>query len=83
MATYVITPRSQAECNQLASIMHSTGRTVNELWQNPIRVGVPMMCFLNLRWYLTDVHDTSNLINPVHLQVNQLYDLLVDSEIIP
>ena len=82
MAIYVITPRSQAECNQLVSIMHSTGRTVSELWQNPIRVGVPMMCFLNLRWYHTDVHDTSNLINPVYLQVNELYSLLVDSEIL-
>lgn len=82
MGTYVITPRNAAECNQLVSIMHSTGRTVTKHWQKPIRVGVPMMCFLNLRWYHTEVHNTSNLINPVHLQVNQLYDLLVDSEII-
>lgn len=83
MATYVITPRSASECNQLASIMHSTGRTASScLSQSPIRVGVPMMCFLNLKWYHTEVYDIENLINPVHLQANELYSLLVDSEII-
>ncbi len=82
MGTYVITPRSEAECNQLVSIMHSTGRIVSKHWAKPIRVGVPMMCFLNLGVYHTDVYDTSKLINPVHLQANELYSLLVDSEII-
>ena len=81
MGTYVITPRSQAECNQLASIMHGTGRTVSKYHREPIRVGAPMMCFLNLGVYHTDVHDTSKLINPVHLQANESYSLLVDSEI--
>lgn len=83
MGTYVITPRSEAECNQLASILHSTGR-INTARSSKatIRVGVPMMCFLNLKWYHTEVYDIDNLINPVHLQANQLYDLLVDSEII-
>ena len=82
MGTYVITPRSQAECNQLASILHSTGRAVSKYHRAPIRVGVPTMCFLNLGVYHTDVHDTSKLINPVYLQANELYSLLVDSEII-
>ena len=82
MGTYVIVPRSEAECNQLASIMHSTGRTVSKYHRAPIRVGAPMMCFLNLGVYHTDVHDTSKLINPVYLQANELYSLLVDSEII-
>ena len=44
MGTFVITPRSEAECNQLVSIMHSTGRTVSKYFPQPIRVGVPMMC---------------------------------------
>ena len=82
MATYVIVPRSEAECNQLASIMHSTGRTVSKYFTQPIRVGVPMMCFRNLREYHPAVSDTSNLIKPVYLQANELYSVLVDSEII-
>ena len=82
MGTFVITPRSQAECNQLLSIMHSTGRIVSKYTRTPIRVGVPMMCFLNLKGYHTEVLDIDNLINPVHLQTNQLYAVLVDSEII-
>ena len=79
MATYVITPRSQAECNQLASIMHSAGFTTPS-WHitQPFRVGVPMVCFSLLDVYLTGVLD-HNMINPVHLQVNQLHDALVDS----
>ena len=83
MGTYVITPRSQAECNQLASIMHSTGRIISKYHKKtPIRVGVPMMCFLNLKWYHTEVHGLDYLINPVYLQANELYSLLVDSEIV-
>jgi len=82
MGTYVITPRSEAECNQLVSIMHSTGRTVSKYFTQPIRVGVPMVCFKNLREYHPAVRNTSNLINPVHLQANELYSLLVDSKII-
>lgn len=82
MGTYVITPRSEAECNQLASIMHSTGRVLSSGFPQPIRVGVPMMCFLNLRHYHPEVHNTTNLINPVYLQANQLYAVLVDSEIL-
>lgn len=77
MGTYVITPRSEAECNQLASIMHSTGRTVSEFWQEPIRVGAPVVCFGTIRTYHTDVYENSYLVNPVHLRVNQLYDFLV------
>lgn len=80
MGTYVITPRSEAECNQLASIMHSTGRTVSECWRKPIRVGAPVVCFGVISTYHVDVDDTSFLINPVHLRVNQLYDLLKGSE---
>ena len=82
MATYVITPRSQAECNQLASIMHSTGRTVSKHWPEPIKVGVPMMCFSSIGVYHTDVFNVDELTHPVHLQANELYSLLVDSEII-
>ena len=82
MGTYVITPRSEAECNQLVSIMHSTRRVLSTGFPQPIRVGVPMMCFLNLRHYFPKVHNTANLINPVYLQVNELYAVLVDSEII-
>lgn len=81
MGTYVITPRSQAECNQLASIMHSTGRTVSEYHPAPIRVGAPVVCFGAISTYHTDVGDTSYLIDPVHLRVNQLYDLLKGSKI--
>ena len=81
MGTYVITPRSEAECNQLASIMHSTGRTVSEYWQKPIRVGESVVCFGSVATYHVDVGDTSYLINPVHLRVNQLYDLLRGSKI--
>ena len=83
MGTYVIVPRSQAECNQLVSIMHSTGRVnTSRSSKATIRVGVPMMCFLNLRHYHPEAHNTANLINPVYLQANELYSLLVDSEII-
>lgn len=81
MGTYVITPRSEAECNQLASIMHSTGRTVSEFWREPIRVGETVVCFGNVRNYHVDVGDTSYLIDPVYLRVNQLYDLLMGSKI--
>lgn len=79
MGTYVITPRSQAECNQLASIMHSAGFSTPR-WHGspPFRVGVSMVCFGSLDTYLTEVLDP-NMINPVYLQVNQLYDALVDS----
>ena len=84
MGTFVITPRSQAECNQLVSILHSTGRVnVSKRERTPIRVGVPMMCFLNLKWYHTEVYNPADLINPVHLQANELYSLLVDSELVP
>ena len=82
MGTFVITPRSEAECNQLRSIMHSTGRTLSEYHKTPIRVGVPMMCFLNLKWYHTEVLNPDELINPVNLQANELYSLLVGSKII-
>ena len=83
MGTFVITPRSEAECNQLLSIMHSTGRiNTDKRRKATIRVGVPMMCFLNLKWYHTEVLDPNVLINPVHLQANELYSLLVDSEIV-
>lgn len=81
MSTYIIIPRSEAECNQLASIMHSTGRTASKYSRTPIRVGVPMMCFLNLRWYHTEVLNPDDLINLVHVQANELYSLLVDSGI--
>ena len=81
MGTYVITPRSEAECNQLASIMHSTGRTVSEYHPAPIRVGAPVVCFGTLQKYHVDVYDTSYLIDPVYLRVNQLYGLLIGSKI--
>lgn len=82
MGTYVITPRSEAECNQLASIMHSTGKTVSEYHPAPIRVGAPVVCFGTLRTYHVDVYDTSYLIQPVHLRVNQLYDFLTSLDIV-
>ena len=83
MATYIITPRSQAECNQLASILHSTGRiNTDQCRKTCIRVGVPMICFLNLKWYHPEVYGLDYLINPVHLQANELYSLLVDSELV-
>ena len=79
MGTYVITPRSEAECNQLASIMHSVGFTTpNWYIARPFRVGVPAVCFSMLDVYLTEVLD-HDMINPMHLQVNELYDALVDS----
>ena len=80
MATYVIVPRSAAECNQLASVIHSVGFTVPS-WSasTPIRVGVPIVCFSMLGVYLTEVLDEPSLIDPVHLQANQLHDALVDS----
>jgi len=81
MGTYIITPRSEAECNQLASIMHSTERTVSEYWRKPIRVGAPVVCFGTIRTYYTDVDCISYLIDPVHLRVNQLYALLKGSKI--
>lgn len=83
MGTYVIVPRSTAECNQLASIMHSTGFTTPS-WSaaKPIRVGVPMVCFSSLGVYLAEALDPPNIIDPVYLQVNELYNVLVDSEII-
>lgn len=81
MGTYVITPRSEAECNQLASIMHSTGRTVSKCHPAPIRVGAPVVCFGTLPKYYVDVYDTEYLIDPVYLRVNQLYDLLMGSKI--
>lgn len=79
MGTYVITPRSEAECNQLASIMHSVGFSTPS-WHDvkPFRVGVPIVCFSMLDVYLTEVLD-HNMINPVHLRTNELYDALVDS----
>lgn len=82
MGTYVITPRSEAECNQLASIMHSTGRTVSECWRKPIRVGAPVVCFSTISTYHTDVYEHSYLVNPVHLRVNQLYDFLTGLDIV-
>lgn len=83
MGTFVITPRSQAECNQLASILHSTGRVnVSKRIKTPIRVGVPMMCFLDLKWYHTEVYNLDDLINPTYLQTNELYSLLVHSKIV-
>lgn len=79
MGTYVITPRSEAECNQLASIIHSKGFTTPDWYiSRTFRVGVPAVCFSSLGVYLTEVLD-HNMINPVHLQVNQLHDALVDS----
>lgn len=74
MSTYVITPRTEAECNQLRSILHSTGRTVSEIRPKPIRVGEAVTCFDSIETYHTDVarDDVLTMINPVHLQVNQL-----------
>ena len=79
MGTFVITPRSEAECNQLASIMHSVGFSTPS-WHAgaPFRVGVSMVCFSSLGVYLTEVLD-HNMINPVYLRTNELYDALVDS----
>ena len=79
MGTFVITPRSEAECNQLASIMHSVGFSTPS-WHDaaPFRVGVSMVCFSSLDVYLTEVLD-HNMINPVYLRTNELYDALVDS----
>ena len=83
MATYVIVPRSAAECNQLASIVHSKGfSTPSWAVTTPIRVGVPMVCFSALGVYIAEARDTPNMIDPVYLQANQLYNVLVDSEII-
>ena len=75
MSTYVIIPRSQAECNQLRSILHSAGRVPSFKWQDPIRVGKSVICFGE---YFKDFHtdvgkDTiDTLLGAVYLQVNQL-----------
>lgn len=83
MATYVIVPRSAAECNQLVSILHSAGFTIpNWVAVTTIRVGVPMACFSTLSTYISELLDESSMIDPVYLQANQLYAVLVDSEII-
>lgn len=75
MSTYVIIPRSQAECNQLRSILHSAGRVPSFTWQDPISVGKAVVCFGE---YVKDFHTNvgrtviDDLIGVVRLQVNQL-----------
>ena len=79
MITYVITPRSEAECNQLRSILHSAGRVPSFTWQYPIRVGQHVVCFSeHVTDFHTDVHKATvdDLIEAVHLQVNQLHSKL-------
>lgn len=79
MGTYVITPHSEAECNQLRSILHSAGRVPCFTWQDPIRVGRDVVCFGE---HLVDFHTNvgkatvDELIGAVHLQVNQLHSKL-------
>lgn len=79
MSTYVITPRSQVECNQLRSILHSAGRVPCFEWQDPIRVGKDVVCFAA---HFNDFHTNVGkgtidyLIGVVHLQVNQLHGKL-------
>ena len=75
MSTYVITPRSEAECNQLRSILHSAGRVPSFAWQDPIRIGKDVVCFGEyVKDFHTDVGRTviDGLIGVVYLQVNQL-----------
>ena len=75
MSTYVIIPRSQSECNQLRSILHSAGRVPSFKWQDPIRVGKSVVCFSE---HFDDFHTNvdkgtiDQLIGAVYLQVNQL-----------
>ena len=79
MSTYVIIPRSQAECNQLRSILHSAGRVPSFKWQDPIRVGKVVVCFGE---YFADFHTNvgkatvDELIGAVYLQVNELHSKL-------
>ena len=75
MSTYVITPRSEAECNQLRSILHSAGRVPSFQWQEPIRIGQDVVCFgEHVADFHTNVGRTvvDELIGVVRLQVNQL-----------
>ena len=79
MSTYIIIPRSEAECNQLRSVLHSAGRVPCFTWQDPIRVGQNVVCFGD---HFADFHTNvgkatvDDLIGAVHLQVNQLHSKL-------
>ncbi len=79
MSTYVIIPRSEVECNQLRSILHSAGRVPSFKWQDPIRVGEVVVCFgEHVAYFYSNVGkvNVDELIGAMYLQVNQLHSKL-------
>ena len=78
--TIVLIPKTEAECNQIVSVLHSQGR---KLWATseydaPITVGKIVIC-----WDLDDKYAVRPLSNPVvdmrhvyQLTANELYKRL-------
>ena len=77
----IVTPRTEAECNQLRSVLHSRGRTLFSTIEreSAIKVGRSVItwdCYTNYA-----VRDTSDhliaIVGDEHVPVNALYNRLL------
>ena len=78
----IVTPRTEAECNQLRSVLHSRGRNLRSTceWQSAIKVGRSVITWHTGAEYA--VRDTSDsviaMIADEHVPVNALYNRLLN-----
>lgn len=76
----IVTPRTEAECNQLRSVLHSRGRNLHGTceWQSAIKVGRSVITWDTGTEYA--VRDTSDsiiaMVADEHVPVNALYNRL-------
>ena len=77
----IVTPRTEAECNQLRSVLHSRGRNLHGTceWQSAIKVGRSVITWHSGPEYA--VRDTSDsiiaIVGDEHVPVNALYNRLL------
>lgn len=75
----IVTPRNEAECNQLRSVLHSQGRNLFGTWEweSVIKVGRSVITWDTGAQYA--VRDTSDcaMLADEHVPVNALYNRLL------
>ena len=78
----IVTPRTEAECNQLRSVLHSRGRNLFGTceWRSAIKVGRSVITWHSGAKYA--VRDTSDsiiaMVAAEHVPVHALYNRLLN-----
>lgn len=80
MAMYTVIPKSQAECDQLVSVLHSKGFKCDEIWSwdaTVIRVGISVVVWRSLgEWAAGLVENVGDDGYYVYVTPNQLSELI-------